>query len=170
MRKTKNLLYSALGAALIAASAMLSVPAPVPFTLQSLAVLIVAGVLGEKRGSAAVLVYLLLGAVGVPVFSGFRGGVGVLLGATGGYLLGFLPMAWLTGYTGRIWKRPFFGMLLATAVLYAVGTAWYAILYGGSIGSVLLTCVVPFLVPDAIKAVLALYLTRRIRASLNIHN
>lgn len=169
MRNTKNLIYSALGAALIAACSFLTVPAPVPFTLQSLAVLIAAGLLGERWGCVSVLVYLLLGAVGVPVFSGFRGGVGVLFGATGGYLLGFLPMAWLAGRSLRRWKRPLPGIALAMAALYALGTAWYAVLYGGSIGAIVMTCVVPFLIPDALKAALALYVVRRLRGVLPLH-
>ena len=101
MKKTKNLVFIALSAAFIAICAWLTIPGPVPFTMQTMAVVTVAALLGPWQGAAAVLVYLLLGAVGVPVFSGFRGGVQALVGPTGGYLVGFLFTALLTGWIAR---------------------------------------------------------------------
>ena len=91
--KTKDLALCALFAALIAVCAWISIPATVPFTLQTFAIFAALGLLGGKRGTVAVAVYLLLGAIGVPVFAGFQGGIGALLGTTGGYLLGFLLTA-----------------------------------------------------------------------------
>ena len=90
---TRDLCFCAIGAALIAVCAWISIPAEVPFTLQTFAIFAVCGLLGGRRGTVSVLVYLLLGAVGLPVFSGFRGGLGALLGTTGGYILGFLALA-----------------------------------------------------------------------------
>ena len=85
--------YNALFAVLLTVCAWISVPLPVPFTLQTFAIFAALGILGGRRGTWAVAVYLLLGAVGLPVFSGFRGGLGALLGTTGGYILGFLALA-----------------------------------------------------------------------------
>ena len=85
-----DLTYMAVCAALIAICAWITVPAAVPFTLQTFAIFFVLSLLGGKRGTIAILVYILLGAVGLPVFSGFNGGLGALLGTTGGYIFGFL--------------------------------------------------------------------------------
>ena len=90
--KTRDLTLIAVFAAVIAVCAWISIPAAVPFTLQTLGIFLAVGLLGGRRGTISVGVYLLLGAVGAPVFSGFNGGIGYLLGATGGYLLGFLAM------------------------------------------------------------------------------
>ena len=90
---TRDLVYVAVFAALMAICAWISIPTTVPFTLQTMGVFLAVGLLGGRRGSLAVFVYLLLGAVGAPVFSGFTGGVGSLVGTTGGYILGFLLCA-----------------------------------------------------------------------------
>ena len=169
MNKTRNLIYIALSAAFIALCAWLTVPGPVPFTMQTMAVVTVATLLGPGKGCAAVFVYLLLGAVGVPVFHGFQGGAQVIAGPTGGYLVGFLFTALLTGFLTR--KSDRFWVLTAAmaagiAVCYAFGTAWFALLYAnGGLGKILMTCVVPFLLPDAAKTVVAAILVRRIRKS-----
>ncbi len=169
MKKTRRYARIALGAAAIVLSAWLTVPGPVPFTMQTMAVMTVAALLGPGQGCAAVAVYLLLGAVGVPVFSGFRAGIHMLLGATGGYLIGFLSTAWLTGWAARRWEDSWrLGLAMAggIALCYAFGTAWYAVVYADSgIWEILLACVVPFLLPDAAKLVLSLLLVRRIRRS-----
>ena len=90
---TRDLCFCAIGAALIAVCAWISIPADVPFTLQTFAIFTVCGLLGGRRGTVSVLVYLLLGAVGAPVFAGFRGGFASLIGTTGGYLVGFILLA-----------------------------------------------------------------------------
>ena len=96
--KTKDYTYIGIFAVLLCISAWISIPSIPPFTMQTFAVSLCAGVLGAKKGTLAVAIYLLLGIVGLPVYSGFMSGVGVLLGATGGYLLGFLPFCGLSGY------------------------------------------------------------------------
>lgn len=170
--KTKDLALCALFAALMAVCAWISIPATVPFTLQTFAVFAALGVLGGKRGTIAFLVYLLLGIVGIPVFSGFRGGIGVLLGTTGGYLLGFLFAALIVwGMEARFGSKT--GIFILSSVLgmlvcYAFGTAWYLIVYTRSTGAVSLAtvlgwCVVPFLIPDAVKIALAVLLRGRLR-------
>jgi biotin transport system substrate-specific component len=153
---TVDLVYIALMTALIAICAWISIPTTVPFTLQTFGVLCAMGLLGGRRASLAVLLYLLLGAVGLPVFSGFRGGVGVLLGVTGGYLVGFQVAAllyWLlTVLLGsRPWVR-MLGMALGLVACYAFGTAWFMVAYAGLpapwwLATALSWCVLPFLIP-----------------------
>ena len=103
-----DLVMVALFAALIAVCAWVTIPGSVPFTLQTMGVFLAVGLLGGKRGTAAVLVYILLGAVGMPVFSGFSGGVGRLLGTTGGYIIGFLVAALAMWAMEAVCPRPCF--------------------------------------------------------------
>lgn len=131
------------------------------FTLQTLAVLLTLGLLGGKWGTVSILCYLLLGAVGVPVFSGFRGGIGAILGPTGGYLWGFSATG-LCYWAAEKWgKAP--AMILGLLACYACGTAWYMVYTGGGLGWVMLHTVVPYLLPDAVKLILALRLTRKLK-------
>ena len=170
--KIRNMALCALFAALLALCAWISIPAgDVAITMQTLGVFLELGVLGGKRGTIAVAIYLLLGIVGVPVFSGFQGGLGALMGATGGYIAGFLATAliyWLITALGRD-KEIFrlLGMVLGLLDCYLLGTLWFLFGYlsGDSIslGAVLLKCVVPYLLPDAAKLILAWLLSRRLR-------
>ena len=168
--KARNMALCALFAALTAVCAWLSVPVwDVAYTLQSFAVALALLLLGGKRGTLAVGLYLLLGAVGLPVFSGFQGGFGVLLGATGGYLSGFFLWAlvyWLiTAIRPNCRWVSLAGLVLGLTVCYAFGSAWYSRLYmgGSALGVVILKCVVPYLVPDGIKLGLAWVLHRRLK-------
>lgn len=173
----RDLCGCALGAALLAICAWISIPATVSFTLQTFGVCLLAGLLGAKRGTLSVLVYLLLGAVGVPVFTGFQGGLGALLGVTGGYLIGFLFTALTVGLLTRTFGKrlPVLILSMAAGVLlcYAFGSAWFYLVYvraSGPItlGAVLLKCVVPFLIPDLLKILLAAVLVRRLDGHLPI--
>lgn len=169
---TRDLARVAVAAALIAVCAWITVPTPpIPVTMQLFAIFFALGYLGGKRGTVAVLVYLLLGAVGVPVFSGFGGGIGKLLGPTGGYLFGFLFSAllyWLiTAKCGEKLPVMLAAMVAALLVCYAVGTAWFVLRYtadgGTTFGGALATCVVPFLPWDAAKLALAVVLTKLVK-------
>lgn len=172
-----DMAYIALFAVIIAVCAWISVPTAVPFTLQTFGVFLAVGVLGGKRGTLAVLVYLLLGAVGVPVFAGFSGGIGCLLGSTGGYIVGFLLTAlvmWLMERLlgDKMWVLAL-SMVLGLAVCYAFGTAWFMVVYARTTGAIgLLTalgwCVVPFILPDLIKIALALVICRRLAAAIKL--
>lgn len=173
--KTKDLAATGLMAALMAVCAWISVPTAVPFTLQTFAIFLAVGVLGGKLGSLAVGVYLLLGAVGLPVYSGFRGGLGALAGTTGGYLVGFLLMALVMWLGEQLFGggTPVFLLsgVAGLAVCYGFGTAWYLLLYTASAGPVSLwavlgSCVFPFLIPDGVKLVLACLVSRRVAAAL----
>ena len=136
---TRDLAYTALGAVLLAVCSWLAVPAPVPFTLQTFAVFCVLELLGGRRGTLAVLVWLLLGAAGLPVFSGFRGGLGALLGATGGYLLGFLLTGlvyWLFERFSRRGALRVPALVLGLLLCYAFGTLWFVRVYARTGGAV----------------------------------
>ena len=160
--------YIALFAALLVICTWIAIPTRPPFTMQTFAVFAAALTLG-RRGTLAVAVYLTLGALGVPVFSGFGGGIGHLAGITGGYAIGFLPAAYIAGWAAER-SRGVLGRTLGCAagllVCYAFGTAWYAWGYArgaAGVGAALMTCVVPFLLPDAAKIALALLLSKRLR-------
>ncbi|MCI2056481.1 MAG: biotin transporter BioY [Oscillibacter sp.] len=164
-----DLAYIALGAVLIAVCAWISIPTTVPFTMQTFAIFTVVGLLGGRRGSWSVVVYLLMGAVGLPVFSNFQGGLGWMLGATGGYLIGFLGSAlvyWLvTKLLGTKVPAMALGMVLGLLTCYIFGTAWFLVVYARTSGSIGLGtalgwCVIPFIVPDLLKIALALGVTK----------
>ena len=172
----RDLTLIAMAAALCAVCSWISVPIlAVPFTLQTFAVELTLFCLGGKRGFLAVLVYLLLGMIGLPVFSGFNGGAGYLLGPTGGFLLGFLATAlvWCVaekharrGISRLLW------MTAAVAVCYVFGTVWFYLFRGQaagmSLGAVLSVTVVPFLLPDAGKLLLASLVSERVRKAVRI--
>lgn len=160
----------------MAVCAWITVPLTVPVTLQTFAVFTVVGLLGTKRGVTAVLVYILLGAVGVPVFSGGRGGLGILFGNTGGYIIGFVFSALCTGMLvkrfGKTYLVLFAGMVSGLLLCYAFGTAWFMYLYTSNTGSVTLMtvltwCVFPFIVPDLIKIAVSATVVRRVSPHIN---
>ena len=170
--RTVDLVYIAAFAALMAICSWISVPATVEFTMQTFAVFTALGLLGGYRALIAVCVYLLLGVVGLPVFAGFHGGVGALLGATGGYLMGFAAMAlvyWLmTALLGEGRLVRVAAMATALIVCYAFGTAWFVAVYARQAEAVgwltaLGWCVFPFIIPDVLKMALALVLTDRLK-------
>lgn len=163
-------------AAVMAVCSWIAVPASVPFTLQMLGVFLSVGLLGVRNGTISVILYLLLGAAGLPVFSGFSGGIGHMLGPTGGYIIGFLFSAlvmWLIECLfGRGMVTFVLSMVAGLLVCYAFGTAWFIIVYTKSNGNIgvmtaLAWCVLPYLIPDALKIALAADLTRRIRPLMN---
>lgn len=159
------MVFCSLFAALMAICAWICVPVlDIAFTLQTFAVFLTLGLLGGKRGSGAILIYLLLGAAGMPVFSGFRGGIGALAGVTGGYLWGFLASGLVYWALERFGKLP--AMIAGLAACYACGSAWFYLYAGGGLWLILLRCVVPYLLPDALKLGLAYILTRRLSRHL----
>lgn len=173
--RTTDLVYTALCAALIAVCSWISIPAAVPFTLQTFAVFASLNLLGGKRGTTAVLVYILLGAVGLPVFSGFKGGPGVLLGTTGGYIIGFLLTGIIFLFAERLFGKNRFARIPALItglfVCYAFGTAWFMLVFARSSGSVglgtaLSWCVLPFVLPDLLKLAAAILITARVKPFL----
>ena len=171
-----DLTYMAVCAALIAICAWITIPAAVPFTLQIFGVFCVLGLLGGKRGTIAILIYLLLGAVGLPVFSGFNGGIGALLGTTGGYLISYIFMGLIYWLAEKLFGTKLVvriaAMVLGLLVCYAFGTAWFMTAYARKSGAIALGtalgwCVFPFIIPDLIKMALALLVSDRVRKFLH---
>ena len=170
--KTRDIVYMSVFTAMISICSWISIPASIPFTLQTMGVFTTVGLLGGKRGTLTVLTYILLGAIGVPVFAGLTGGVSVLLGTTGGYIIGFLLSALLMWGIEAIMGRNqivlAFSMVAGLIVCYVFGTAWFMMIYtqhSGVIGlsTVLGLCVIPFIIPDLIKIGVALFLTNRLK-------
>lgn len=168
---TTELVYMALFVALMAVCAWINIPTAVPFTLQTFAVFFTIGLLGTKRGSLTILVYIILGAIGVPVFAGFKGGPAALFGVTGGYIIGFLFSAIVTGFIlskfGRTIPVMVLSMLAGLFVCYAFGTIWFMLLYTHNNGAISLwstlsMCVLPYIIPDCIKIALAIFLTKKL--------
>lgn len=171
--KTLDLVYMAVAVVIITICSWISIPTVVPFTMQTFAVFFVLSFLGGKRGTAVIAIYLLLGTIGVPVFAEFTAGIGIVLGTTGGYLVGFIFIGLIYWLAERIFGKKLWVEIVALALgliaLYAFGTAWYMIVYARTTEAIgLLTaltwCVFPFIIPDLIKLGLALLLARRIAA------
>lgn len=149
--RTRTMTLVALLTALLCLAGPLTLPVgPVPASLLSAALLLTACLLGEKA-TLCCLVYLLLGLTGLPVLSGFTGGVAHMVGPTGGFLLGYLPMTYVAGAICRrtnIRLLQACGLLLGTLILYAAGSAWYCLQSGVSLSGALAVCVWPFLPID----------------------
>ena len=169
--KAKNMALCGLFTAVLTVCAWISVPfGDSIITLQTFAIFLTLGLLGGKLGSLTVLVYLLLGAVGAPVFSAFRGGLGALLGTTGGYLFGFMLTSlfyWvITSRKDTPYSR-LLAMIFGLLLCYGCGSWWYITHYltsgTATLGLVLLKCVVPYLIPDGIKLILAWVLTGKLK-------
>ena len=166
-----SMAYVSMCIALLCVSAWITVPFSVSFTLQIFAVFFISAVSGWKQSLLSVSLYLLLGLLGAPVFSGFQAGPSVFFNGTGGYLIGFLisslfislSIRWLRSSRITLWLS----MLGSLLVCYACGTGWYLLLYHGTDRSVTLlsalcVCVLPFVIPDLLKIVLAVTLARKL--------
>lgn len=167
IRKMANI---AIFAALIAVFSQISIPiGPVPINLALLAVFAAGGMLSAAEAVFSVLLFLVLGAAGLPVFAGFNAGLGALAGPTGGYLIGYLLAAFLAGVfckEHRSFARYVLGMLLGLVACYALGTAWFVISTESEIWYALGICVFPFLPGDAVKIALAAFLSLKVRKAL----
>ena len=166
--KTYDMVYIGVFAVIIAICSWISIPTTVPFTLQTFAVFLAIGV----------FIYILLGAIGIPVFSGFKGGIGALAGTTGGYIVGFLASALLMWGMEKWFGRKknwvlVLQMIMGLVVCYAIGTVWFMVVYGGSsgaigVGTVLGMCVIPFIIPDLIKIAFAFVLSKRVASIIRM--
>lgn len=166
----RDITYTAMFAVIIAVSSWITVPTTVPFTLQTFGVAAAIVMLGGKRGIFAVLTYLILGAAGVPIFAGFSGGIGDIIGPTGGYLTGFLIMALIyaaiTAKFGTSLPVTAIALTAGLAALYFFGTLQFVLVFNKNsesmgFASALGICVLPFIIPDIIKLALAVFLSRR---------
>ena len=160
--RTKQMVLIALMTAVTCVLGPLSIPlpfSPVPISLTNFAIFLAIFVLGMKSGTISFIIYLLLGAIGVPVFSSFRGGLQVLAGPTGGYLIGFIFLALIMGFALDHFNRKLvptiIGMIIGMAVCYAFGTVWLAKLLSLSFKEGLMMGVIPYLAGDAAKIIIA---------------
>ncbi len=158
-------------AAIIAVFAPWKIPiGPIPITLATFAIYFVSAVMGAYKGAVATAIYILLGAVGVPVFSGFAGGLHIVAGVTGGYIVGYIFCALVTGlFCDKMhhWIKYPLGMFLGTVVLYAFGTAWYCTLAKSALMPALTVCVFPFIGFDILKIAAASLVAAPIRPMLD---
>ncbi len=146
----------------------------VPFTLQTFGVFLALQVLGGANGTIAVLVYIILGLVGVPVFAGFTGGVGIILGPTGGYIVGFLIMGVIYWFSEKVQKNTLIQVLilvLGLVACYGFGTIWFSKVYANqgnavTLWAVLGWCVFPFIIPDAVKLAVSVIISKNLKKVL----
>ena len=175
--RLKSMVFVALMAAFLCIFSPISIPLPlVPITLQTFGVFLVSALLGWKRGTVAVLIYLLLGLIGLPVFSGWTGGFSSFATPSSGYIIGFLFTALLTGFlidrfSRQFWMYPV-AMAAGLAVCYLFGTIWFLVYMNVwmstpySFWEAVLICVLPFLVGDAVKIAAATALSYPLRKQL----
>ncbi len=168
----KNQARIALFVALTAVCAWLTIPFAVPFTLQTFAIYLCVMTLGGKQGTVAILIYIALGAVGVPVFSGFRGGVGTLVGATGGYIWGFVLIG-ICGIIANIVRKDdrrarVTAVLIGALLCDVIGAAWFAIAFSNGTTFISAFCMysLPFIPIDLIKLAVSYMVAKRLRPLL----
>ena len=169
---TAQMTVTALMTAITCILAPMALPipvSPVPISLTNLVIFFMAYILGTKLSVVSYVLYLLLGTVGLPVFSGFSGGLAKLAGPTGGYIIGFIPMAIIAGividkFTNR--GIQILGMIVGTAICYAFGTAWFCLQAGYTVGAALAVCVIPFIPADLCKMVIAMIIGPMVRKRL----
>ena len=148
-------------------SSWITVPFLVNFSLQTMSIFIIAFVFGLKKSMISLFIYILLGVIGLPVFSGFGSGVGVLLGPTGGFIMGFVFIPPIIAVLKRqrqgYWWRVF-TMLISIVPCYVLGTVWYGAFFAGERGvlGILLVCVIPFLLPEFVKILLSAVIVKRL--------
>lgn len=166
-----SLILCAFFAALSAVLAQISISiGPIPIAFTHISVFICAGILGAKYGAISQSVYVLLGAVGVPVFAGFKGGAAAILGPTGGFIFGYIACVLIAGLIMDKFGRKIWAAMLAMAagllVNYVFGTIWFVILLKSDIITALTACVFPFLIGDVLKIILSAVLVNRLYAVL----
>jgi len=168
----KRMVYAALMAALTAAGAYIAIPiGPVPIVLQNLFIMLAGLLLGGRWGLISVGVYLLAGAVGMPVFAGGAGGIGKFVGPTGGYLLGFAGAAYLIGILSERGRGKVvvdvMAMVAGTLVIYAFGVSWLKVVTGMTFSKAVAVGMLPFLIGDALKIAAAIPIARALRPMID---
>ena len=170
--KNKKLLLCAVFAAISAALSPMSIPiGAVPVNLVHISVLVSAGLLGAKYGGLSQLVFVLLGVAGLPIFSGFSGGLGAVLGPTGGFIISYISCAiivgWLAKFAQKSWLGMFGCMYLGWAVTYILGISWFMAVTGSHLLPALQVCLLPFIIPDLAKTIAAVFIVKRLRPVIN---
>lgn len=176
MRKREKLSVSemtliALMTALICIAAPFTVPiGAIPISLATLVLYFETYILGWKKGGISCILYLLIGLVGIPVFSGFSGGVGKLFGPTGGYLIGYIFLVWITGWFTECFSGKktgyLLGMVLGTIACYIVGTLWFVYVTNSDIPAAVTACILPFIPADLIKMAVSAVVAPVVRGRL----
>ena len=170
----QGMIYASLFGAGTAAGAYLIIPLPpVPITLQTLFLGLAGALLGAQLGALSQLIYLLIGIIGLPVFSGGKAGLGVLFGPTGGYLIGFVAGAWVIGALVNLKKNPGFlwaalALSVGTLVIYLFGVAQLSLVAKLSLTKAITVGVLPFLIGDAVKILAAAYVVKRVKPKIKL--
>ncbi len=171
--KTKEITYIALFVAFISVAAQIAIPlGPVPFTLQTMLILMAGLILGPKNGTISVLVYILLGAVGIPVFSGFSGGLSIIFLNTGGFIMSFPLMAYIAG---KVSNRPnvvvkYLGCLIGVVINFVCGLAYFMFLTEMDFITSMTYTVFPFIITTIIQIILAVNLSNKLKKAVNFDN
>ena len=166
----KPLVFAALFAALLAAVAPFKIPlgfTPVPITLQTLVVLLSGAMLGPYYGALSMILYVVVGALGLPVFAGGSSGIGALLGPTGGYLFSYFIAAFAIGKILQMRKAPKYldyamAMLAGTIIIYTLGAGWGMVVTGLGLAAIMIGWVLPFIIGDGIKLLIAAYIANKV--------
>ena len=171
--RTKDIVMIAVAAAIICVVSPFTITVgPIPFSLASFAVYLTGLLLERKKGTFAVFIYIIIGFCGLPVFSNFTGGPQKILGVTGGFIIGYLPCVWLTGFISHIKQKQLLfsvaGMVAGTVVLYIFGTVWYVLMTGNNFAAAATVCVLPFLPVDTIKIVAATAIIKPLRKLITL--
>ena len=167
----RDMVYTALFAAILCAVAPFSLAiGPIPLSFATLIIYLAAGALDWRYSAASVALYIMLGAIGLPVFSNFEGGFYKIAGFTGGFIIGYIPMALSTGLFINHFPEKnrlfFIGMAIGTILLYTCGVAWFMAQMDTSLAAALMACVVPFLFGDTVKIILASILIPPLRKAM----
>lgn len=174
----QDMVLIAVFTALTAVCSLVQIPAgPIPFTLQTFAVFTTGGLLGSKKGTIAIIIYILLGVIGIPVFAGGKSGPGVIVGPTGGYITGFIFTIIIIGMITKIFRKnktwlnitmTFISMVLGDLVCFVIGTIQFMAVMETSLEVALGYCVIPFIIPDLIKMAVAVVVVNRVKKYVKI--
>jgi len=170
--KTYNIIVCGLMAAVLCVLAPLAIPTTIPITLATFIIFIITYILDYKYAFVSCLIYILLGIVGMPVFSGYQGGIGKIIGPTGGYIVGYLLLVLISGYINNKCKSnrliQMIGMMTGLGVCYALGTLWFAYQQKVSIYGAMTVCVFPFIIGDVLKIAGALAVGNILRKRIDL--
>lgn len=170
--KTYNIILCGLMAAILCVLAPVAIPMTVPITLGTFVIFIMTYILDYKYAFVSCLIYILLGIVGLPVFSGYQGGIGKVVGPTGGYIVGYLFITLISGYINSRYQAnkilQVIGMIIGIMICYGLGTLWFAYQQNMSILESLIICVIPFICGDILKIVGAVIVGNILRKRINI--